>query len=465
MATNWLPNIICPPPLYYSNSGQDRAPGHRQEGEYSDYHQTQLDLRQCRQHSTLYDPAATSLHWSALVGTSLSTHTAQTEAEDLDKPEPSTCTCVNVNNTHKTLPLLKVLAKEILSLKDQEEDKVDRVSAGEQTELTPEDEEHDAEPEKNNFRQQDSRMQKRGKFFRECCNVTDHTLTKSIPSARALRKSNVKAKTSLPSVKEGQNPSPRQSPRNKNVTRRQKPKWESKPSSRLAADSPRRPKRKDGAGSKAVQPRNSPSPPRTQEERPPSVVTLVNELDIEGNTSQQLSPVSEISAHTPLTASISEVSQPMNSVLLNQTGVRVEVTDETLRSGEQVNTTAATCSQQTIVPATEITQSSASQSVAGVEVKSSAATGLALLEQANLQVLVISASSLSSMQDQASVKPPRAIAAAQPEASESDNTNTHSDYKQQHSLEHRSESDLEAITTELEYTEDFESDTESSYSE
>lgn len=523
MTTNSLPNTICPPPLYYRNSREDGS--HRQERS-RDHSDTQLDLRQCRQHSTVYDPVATSLHWSALLmGAGTTNQPSPTSARPLVEVKATTscgtCTCV----TNARIPLLNAMAKEILSL-----DKKDGPSKVKQTDVPLEDEFEDVDKYEQQY---EKRIHDRSRFVRECCDIKDDDYTvpckiKSTPSGRTSRKSSPRVKSRSSPNSPSPSSTARSSPRRPKYNRGTRSPTDSpkivvhmpKTTNKRGRNKPARnilsvPKDK---GLTVKPPRSDPNLDSTNtrgvdEEKPLSVVTLLNELD--KNLTQPLSPSilvtpelfrhaasmeSRVEAKTSLDQTSTTVetmnqtrldamaSQPLNSTtFLDQTSVKIETTttgDQQLEltsiqvDASQLNSTFL--DQANITDSVEVKATVTTSTTADFPLDSS-------LDQTNLQVRVSTASSPSydSYQDQASVTV-QAITVRHPaplekQQSHGDSTGSGDssevkghldDWKlvqlSKLSLANKSESDAEAVTTDLEeyseYSDDFESESESTVS-
>ena len=105
-----LPNTVCPPPLYYyrpSESSQNVPEGRKE----------QLNLyRHCS--PSIYDASATSLHWEAIVGRPSSIIASPPSKDEHGGPQRSAS---GSSDRPKRLPVLLALAREILSLQEEEE--------------------------------------------------------------------------------------------------------------------------------------------------------------------------------------------------------------------------------------------------------------------------------------------------------------------------------------------------------
>lgn len=157
METNSLPNTICPPPLFYRRLQQDDSHKERNQLDLS------TDLSQSHQHFTNYDPAATSLHWTALMVPGPATTTAGPRSEEPERAR------ANPGEISSPAPLLKALAEEILSLSPPGNKYSDCKDKSMQTEVFSLEKSGGTSSQRRH--KQNSYSKPAGTFVRDCCST------------------------------------------------------------------------------------------------------------------------------------------------------------------------------------------------------------------------------------------------------------------------------------------------------
>lgn len=181
MATNSLPNTICPPPLYYHCLQRDEKARGCEE---------KLDFCHGNQRSTVYDARATALHWEAIVGCPPDIAPQITDEVTGHEIEGGS---IAKGDKHKQLPLLMALAREILSLEAGAGDRECPHDVGERQELeieaTPAGSKKAASRSRskhNEEKEAHSQVSSR-EFVRECC-VTNQSDSSIVPAPVRPRK-------------------------------------------------------------------------------------------------------------------------------------------------------------------------------------------------------------------------------------------------------------------------------------